>query len=220
MQGRVRWAGNSLSTQLLDLQGRSASIRCINTSGRWPTFTRHGIAIQAGTMFGLDGEALGDLRAHSTILSRNLASTAQRVGIVVPMPGTPFFDEMVRSGRLLTTDWDSATTARSTRSFDQATCSARELEQGVAWFCGSVSYFAVVDFQTGSLCKSRVGIWVEPPTQSWLTTWRSTGARLSASTAGERRRREGAFATPNPILAMAFEIRTTVSGSPRKARDL
>src|SRR6185437_1805889 len=30
---------------------------------------RHGIAIQAGAMFGLDGDRLGDLRTHFTILS-------------------------------------------------------------------------------------------------------------------------------------------------------
>src|SRR6478752_4086148 len=66
---------------------------------------RHGIAIQAGTMFGLDGDDPG-IFERTLKYYREIGIDSATVGIVVPMPGTPFFAQMERQRRLLTADWD------------------------------------------------------------------------------------------------------------------
>ena len=55
---------------------------------------RHGIAIQAGTMFGLDGDDSG-IFERTLRFYRGIGIDSATVGIVVPMPGTPFFDTTV-----------------------------------------------------------------------------------------------------------------------------
>ena len=87
---------------------------------------RHGIAIQAGTMFGLDGDDSG-IFERTLRFYRGIGIDSATVGIVVPMPGTPFFDEMVRTGRLLTTDWEAIARRLRLRECGRANCRSFEI---------------------------------------------------------------------------------------------
>ena len=130
MQGSVRGAGDSLSTQPRPASEALQSGSSIRTGGGQPSPARH--AIQVGTMSGLDGDDSG-IFERTLRFYREIGIDSATVGIVVPMPGTPFFDEMVRTGRLLTTDWDRYN-GKVDAVFRPSNMSPRELEQGVAWF--------------------------------------------------------------------------------------
>ena len=93
---------------------------------------RHGIAIQAGTMFGLDGDDPG-IFERTLRIYREIGLDSATVSIAVPMPGTAFFARMQREGRLLTTSWERYN-GKVDAVFRPLKMSPRELEQGVAWF--------------------------------------------------------------------------------------
>ena len=76
------------------------------------------------------------------------------------MPGTPFFDEMVRTGRLLTTNWDRYN-SKVDAVFRPSKMSPHELEQGVALFADQ--FYSLPSIFDRLLCKSRVGIWWNLP---------------------------------------------------------
>jgi radical SAM superfamily enzyme YgiQ (UPF0313 family) len=120
---------------------------------------RHGIAIQAGTMFGLDGDDPG-IFERTLRYYRDIGIDSATIGIVVPMPGTPFFTQMRHQGRLLTTDWDRYN-GKVDAVFQPAQMSARELEQGVAWFASH--FYSASSILERLLFKSRVGLWWNIP---------------------------------------------------------
>jgi radical SAM superfamily enzyme YgiQ (UPF0313 family) len=124
-------------------------------------------------MFGLDGDDSG-IFERTLRFYRGIGIDSATVGIVVPMPGTPFFDEMVRTGRLLTMDWDRYN-GKVDAVFRPSNMSARELEQGVAWF--AEQFYSLPSIFDRLLCKSRVGIWWNLPRNLGYRLalhWRST----------------------------------------------
>jgi radical SAM superfamily enzyme YgiQ (UPF0313 family) len=148
----------TISQHSLDLQGkRFNQVRLYERAVA--NLHRHGIAIQAGTMFGLDGDDSG-IFERTLRFYRGIGIDSATVGIVVPMPGTPFFDEMVRTGRLLTTDWDRYN-GKVDAVFRPSNMSPRELEQGVAWFADQ--FYSLPSIFDRLLCKSRVGTWWNLP---------------------------------------------------------
>jgi radical SAM superfamily enzyme YgiQ (UPF0313 family) len=65
---------------------------------------RNGIAVQAGLVFGFDGddESVFDLTLHGAMEAGIDAAT---ISILTPFPGTPLFGTLQGEGRLLTRDW-------------------------------------------------------------------------------------------------------------------
>lgn len=148
----------TISQQSLDSQGKRFN-QVRHYERAVANLHRHGIAMQAGTMFGLDGDDPG-IFERTLRYYRNIGIDSATVGIVVPMPGTPFFAQMQREGRLLTTDWDRYN-GKVDAVFRPARMSARELEQGVAWFASH--FYSAASILDRLLLKSRVGLWWNVP---------------------------------------------------------
>jgi radical SAM superfamily enzyme YgiQ (UPF0313 family) len=92
----------------------------------------HRIAVQAGIVFGFDGD-------DETAFEKTLAE-ATRIGIdgatvsvLTPFPGTPLFDDLDRTGRLLTRDW-SYFNGKTAVTFRPARMSPEALWNGYMWF--------------------------------------------------------------------------------------
>jgi radical SAM superfamily enzyme YgiQ (UPF0313 family) len=64
----------------------------------------HGIAIQAGLIFGLDEDRL-DVFARTVDVLGGLGLDNATISLPVPYPGTPFYARMQAEGRLLDPDW-------------------------------------------------------------------------------------------------------------------
>jgi radical SAM superfamily enzyme YgiQ (UPF0313 family) len=99
---------------------------------------------------------------------RAIGIDSATIGIVVPMPGTPFFEEIVRAGWLLTTNWDRCN-GKVDAVFQPRNMSPPALEQGVAWF--SDQFYALPSIWERLFRKSRVGLWWNLP--------RNVGYRLA-----------------------------------------
>jgi radical SAM superfamily enzyme YgiQ (UPF0313 family) len=110
-------------------------------------------------MFGLDGDDPA-IFERTYRYYREIGVDSATVGIVVPMPGTPFFETMRREGRLLTTNWDLYNGKRHA-VFQPRQMSPRDLEEGAAWFADR--FYAVASILDRLLRKSRVGLWWNLP---------------------------------------------------------
>ena len=128
---------------------------------------RHGITIQAGTMFGFDEDDPG-IFERTLRLYREIGIDSATVSIVVPMPGTSLFARLQREGRLLTTNWDRYN-GKVDAVFRPRHMSPRELEQGTAWF--AEQFYALPSIFDRLVRRSRVGLWWNLP--------RNLGYRLS-----------------------------------------
>ena len=91
----------------------------------------NGISVYAGIMFGFDQD---DRDIFATTLEQCIDLGIDMVAprIVVPYPGMPFFDELLRSNRILHTDWSRYNGNHAV--FRPARMSATELERGLRWF--------------------------------------------------------------------------------------
>jgi len=130
---------------------------------------RHGIAIQAGTMFGLDADDLA-IFERTFRYYQDIGIDSATVSIVVPMPGTPFFARLQREGRILTTNWDKYN-GKNDAVFQPKLMSPHDLEQGVAWFANQ--FYGLPSIFERLMLKSRVGLWWNLP--------RNLGYRLALS---------------------------------------
>ena len=110
-------------------------------------------------MFGLDGDDPG-IFERTARYYREIGIDSATVGIVVPMPGTPFFTQMPSEGRLLTTDWDRYN-GKVDAVFRPTRMSARDLEQGVSWFASE--FYSIGAILDRLFLKSRVGLWWNVP---------------------------------------------------------
>ncbi len=120
---------------------------------------RHGIAIQAGTMFGMDGDDPG-IFERTLKYYREIGLDSATVSIAVPMPGTAFFAQMEREGRLLTRNWDRYN-GKVDAVFRPKQMSPDSLEQGVAWFADQ--FYSLPSIYERLVRKSRVGLWWNLP---------------------------------------------------------
>ncbi len=68
------------------------------------TCRKLGIATHGTFMFGLPGETRNSLR-KTLDYARKLRCTTSQFSVATPFPGTPFYDEAVQKGWLITTDW-------------------------------------------------------------------------------------------------------------------
>jgi radical SAM superfamily enzyme YgiQ (UPF0313 family) len=93
---------------------------------------RHGIAVQAGIVFGFDGDDEGTFEATLRGATQ-VGLDGATVSILTPFPRTPIFEELQKSGRLLTRDW-SYYNGKTAVTFRPARMSAERLWEGYMWF--------------------------------------------------------------------------------------
>jgi radical SAM superfamily enzyme YgiQ (UPF0313 family) len=91
-----------------------------------------GIAVQAGIVFGFDGD---DEATFERTLARatRLGLDGATVSLLTPFPGTSVFRDLDRSGRLLTRDW-SYFNGKTAVAFRPALMSPEALWNGYMWF--------------------------------------------------------------------------------------
>jgi radical SAM superfamily enzyme YgiQ (UPF0313 family) len=92
----------------------------------------HGIAVQAGIVFGFDGD---DETTFETTLAEatRIGIDGATVSILTPFPGTPLFNDLDRAGRLLTRDW-SYYNGKTAVTFQPARMSPEALWNGYMRF--------------------------------------------------------------------------------------
>ncbi len=93
---------------------------------------RHQIAVQAGIVFGFDGDDESTFEATLKGATRAGLDGAT-VSILTPFPQTPIFEELRQAGRLLTNDW-SYYNGKTAVAFRPARMSPAQLWQGYMWF--------------------------------------------------------------------------------------
>lgn len=93
---------------------------------------RHHITVQAGIVFGFDGDDESTFEATLQGATR-VGLDGATVSILTPFPKTPIFEELQRSGRLLTRDW-SYYNGKTAVAFRPARMSAQQLWEGYMWF--------------------------------------------------------------------------------------
>ena len=93
---------------------------------------RHGITVQAGIVFGFDGD---DESTFETTLRQatRMGIDGATVSILTPLPQTPLFEELRHNGRLLTNDW-SYYNGKTAVAFQPARMSPEALWNGYMWF--------------------------------------------------------------------------------------
>ncbi len=93
---------------------------------------RHGIAVQAGIVFGFDGDDEGTFEL--TLRGATKAGIdGATVSILTPFPRTPVHEQLRSEGRLLTEDW-SYFNSKTAVTFRPARLSPEALWNGYMWF--------------------------------------------------------------------------------------
>ena len=92
----------------------------------------HGIAVQAGIVFGFDGDDEG-IFEKTLVEATRLGLDGATVSILTPFPGTPLFRDLEAAGRLLTRDW-SYFNGKTAVTFRPANMSPEALWNGYMWF--------------------------------------------------------------------------------------
>jgi radical SAM superfamily enzyme YgiQ (UPF0313 family) len=93
---------------------------------------RHNITVQAGIVFGFDGDDASTFEATLRGATRAGLDGAT-VSILTPFPKTPIFEDLQRAGRLLTRDW-SYYNGKTAVAFRPARMSSQQLWEGYMWF--------------------------------------------------------------------------------------
>jgi radical SAM superfamily enzyme YgiQ (UPF0313 family) len=91
-----------------------------------------GIAVQAGIMFGFDGDDEATFETTLREVTR-LGLDGATVSVLTPFPRTPLYDELERAGRLLTRDW-SYYNGKTAVAFRPARMTPETLWNGYMWF--------------------------------------------------------------------------------------
>jgi radical SAM superfamily enzyme YgiQ (UPF0313 family) len=114
----------------------------------------HGIAVQAGTLFGFDHDDRSIFR-RTVEFYREAAVDSATIGILVPFPGTPLFRRLEAEGRILTRDW-SQYDGKKHVVFQPALMSPTELLLGTEW--AARQFYAPASILE-RLWRSRTGLW-------------------------------------------------------------
>ncbi len=93
---------------------------------------RHRISVQAGIVFGFDGDDESTFEATLKGATR-VGIDGATVSILTPFPKTPIYEELLRDGRLLTRDW-SYYNGKTAVAFRPARMSPQALWDGYMWF--------------------------------------------------------------------------------------
>ncbi len=92
----------------------------------------HGISVQAGIVFGFDGDDTSCFERTLDLITR-MGLDGATVSILTPFPQTEIFRKLNESGRLLTQDW-SYYNGKTAITFRPAQMSPEELWNGYMWF--------------------------------------------------------------------------------------
>ena len=114
----------------------------------------HGIAIQAGTVFGFDNDERSIFR-DTVEYFREIAIDSATIGILVPFPNTALFRRLDAEGRILTRDW-SKYDGKKHVVFEPARMSPEELLMGTEW---AAREFYSVGSIAERMRRSRTGLW-------------------------------------------------------------
>ncbi len=90
----------------------------------------HGIGVQGSFIFGFDGDTTQVFRETVSFI-QDSGIELPHICILTPFPGTPLFDELESSGRIINKDWSSYDMNHVV--FKPENMSPEELQQGFAW---------------------------------------------------------------------------------------
>ncbi|HUC86600.1 MAG TPA: radical SAM protein, partial [Candidatus Acidoferrales bacterium] len=93
---------------------------------------QHGICVQAGVIFGFDTDTT-DVFANALEACESLGIDGVAASVLTPLPGTPLYEQMKRTGRLIENDW-TGFNGKSRVAFQPKQMSAEELFAGYMWF--------------------------------------------------------------------------------------
>ena len=117
-------------------------------------FHDHGIAVQAGVVFGFDHDDRTIFR--STVeFYRSAGLDSATVSVLIPFPNTPLFQRLDAEGRILIRDW-SKYNGKKDVVFQPALMSPRELLMGMEWAARQFYSLASI-FER--MARSRTGLW-------------------------------------------------------------
>jgi radical SAM superfamily enzyme YgiQ (UPF0313 family) len=117
-------------------------------------FHAHGIAVQAGVVFGFDHDDRTIFRT-TVEFYRSAGLDSATVSVLIPFPGTPLFKRLGAEGRILTRDW-SKYNGKKDVVFQPALMSPDELLMGMEW---AARQFYSIPSILERMARSRTGLW-------------------------------------------------------------
>ena len=117
-------------------------------------FHAHGVAVQAGVVFGFDHDDRAIFRT-TVDFYRSAGLDSATVSVLIPFPNTPLFERLDREGRILTRDW-SKYNGKKDVVFQPALMSPRELLMGMEW---AARQFYSIPSVVERMARSRTGLW-------------------------------------------------------------
>jgi radical SAM superfamily enzyme YgiQ (UPF0313 family) len=132
----------------------------------------HGIAVQAGIVFGFDNDTLAIFKETLDFLEETGVQNAT-FNILTPYPGTPLFQRLEAQGRILTRDWRKFN-ARTDVVFQPKQMSVDEL---LAGFRYANQRFYSLPSVAKRLWRSPVQIcWTLPLNLAYVVSWANGGS--------------------------------------------
>jgi radical SAM superfamily enzyme YgiQ (UPF0313 family) len=135
-------------------------------------FHAHGLAVQAGTVFGFDHDDVTIFR-RTVDFYREIGLDSATVSVLIPFPGTPLFDELEAQGRILTRDW-ARYDGKKHVVYQPARMSPEELLMGTEWAARQLYSLPSI---AERMARSRTGLW-------WNVV-RNLGYHLALRNSGE-----------------------------------
>jgi radical SAM superfamily enzyme YgiQ (UPF0313 family) len=117
-------------------------------------FHTHGIAVQAGVVFGFDHDDRSIFRT-TVEFYRSAGLDSATVSVLIPFPNTPLFKRLDADGRILTRDW-AKYNGKKDVVFQPALMSPRELLMGMEW---AGRKFYSLSSIAERMIRSRTGLW-------------------------------------------------------------
>ncbi len=114
----------------------------------------HGIAVQAGVVFGFDHDDRSIFRT-TVEFYREAGLDSATVSVLIPFPNTPLFKRLDAEGRILTRDW-SKYNGKKDVVFQPALMSPHELLMGMEW---AARRFYSLSSIAERMARSRTGLW-------------------------------------------------------------
>jgi radical SAM superfamily enzyme YgiQ (UPF0313 family) len=118
----------------------------------------HGIALQAGVMFGFDDDR-PDVFARTVDALGGLGLDNATISLVVPYPGTPIYAQMQAEGRILDGDWRHYN-GKTHVVYRPRHMTPDQLLAGYEW---AKTQFYSITHITRRLARSRTGLWWNIP---------------------------------------------------------
>lgn len=155
-------------------------------------FHHHGVAVQAGVVFGFDHDDRSIFRTTVEFF-RSAGLDSATVSVLIPFPNTPVFKRLESAGRILTYDW-SKYNGKKDVVYQPALMSPQELLMGMEW---AARQFYSIPSIVERMWRSRTGLW-------WNVA-RNLGYHLAL--------RNFDIETHDPDRAAAFRSHETNSGA-------